>query len=124
MTLATASPLALMDWPSLAWIALIATLTFATLIVKARYGRIHEMGKAAQRLAHVTIGYFGLGMVAFGSWSAVNAYFPVPGGNGWEGGLAIVGGLAALTIGSCTLGEHALQVRALSREPVTAAVEA
>lgn len=124
MTLATASPLALMDWTSLGWIALIAAITFATLTVKARYGQIHEMGKAAQRLAHLTIGYFGLGMAAFGSWSAVNAYFPVPGGAGWEGGLAIIGGLAALTIGGCTLGEHAMQVRALGREAAVATVEA
>lgn len=115
MTLATASPLDLVDWPSLGWITLIATLTFATLTVKARYAVIHEMGRGPQWLAHVTIGYFGIAMSAFGLWSAVTRYFPVPGHAGWEGGLAIVGGLAALTIGACTLGEHAVQVRALSQ---------
>jgi hypothetical protein len=115
MNLAAASPLLLVDWPSLGWVALIAALTFATLTVKARYDRISEMGRAARALAHVTIGYFGVGMTLFGAWSAVNAHFPVPGGAGWEGGLAIVGGLAAVTIGSCTLGEHAVRVAGRGR---------
>jgi hypothetical protein len=122
MILAAASPLALIDWPSLGWVALIAAVSFATLTVKARYASIHEMGRGAQWLAHLTVGYFGLGMATFGSWSVANAYFPVPGGAGWEGGLAMIGGLAAFTIGGCTLSEHALQAGALSAE--TSAVEA
>lgn len=110
MTPAFTNTLQLVDWPSIAWVALIAALTFAVMTVKSRYPKVAEMGTAARVLAHVSIGYFGLAMTAFGSWSAYHAYFPVPGGTGWDGALGIAGGLAALTIGGCTLGEHALQV--------------
>ena len=120
----TLSPLLLLDWPSLAWVVLIGALTFATFTVKSRYQRLHEMGAIPRTLAHVSIGYFGLGMTAYGAWSAFHAYFPVPGGFAWEGGLAVLGGLSALTVGTCTLGEHVVQVATLRRAEQGEAVPA
>lgn len=120
--IASASPLQLVDWPSLGWVALIGSLTFACLTVKSRFEHVSRMGRFPELLAHVVIGYFGLGMTAFGGWAAATATFPVPGGHAWEGPVAVAGGLAALTIGSCTLAEHLMQVRAMRREPAQANV--
>ena len=115
MTLALTTPLRLVDWPSIGWVALIGALTFAVMVVKARYPKFQHLGPAVRTLAHVSIGYFSVAMMGFGAWSAFHSYFPVPGGTGWDGTLGLVGGLAALTVGGCTLAEHALQVAALRR---------
>ena len=115
------STIALVDWPSLTWIALLAALSLACLTVKARFERIAESGRLAEVLAHVAVGYFGVGLVLFGATSAFQAWFPVPGGAAWEGGVAVLGGLAAVTIGATTLFEHlanVVQIRHAAREPV------
>lgn len=121
---ASSASVLMLDWPSVAWAAILAGLTLACLSIKARYPTIAELGIAARVLAHVVIGYFSLGMLAFGASALVRSYFPVPGGAAWEGPVAILGGIAAMTIGGCTLAEHALQVRALRRTPVAQEVTA
>ena len=78
----------------------------------------------ARTLAHVVIGYFGMGMMAFGASAAARAHFPVPGGAAWEGPIAVVGGLAALVIGSATLVEHCVTVRATRQADQLARVTA
>jgi hypothetical protein len=115
MTLSS-TPTIVLDWPSLAWTTILAGLTFSCLAIKARFAWIAQQGALARALAHVVIGYFGLGMMIFGASAAARGRFPVPGGAAWEGPIAIVGGLAALVIGSTTLAEHVLSVRAAHRE--------
>jgi hypothetical protein len=105
-----------LDWPSLGWVLVLAGLTAACLRVKARFPEIAAAGKLPAALAHVVVGYFSVGMMAFGVTAATNAYFPVPGGSAWEGSIAVVGGIAALTIGSCTLLEHVARVRVAGRQ--------
>jgi hypothetical protein len=111
--------LASLDWPSLAWVLILAGLTMACLRVKARFPEIAAAGRVPAVLAHVVIGYFGVAMSAFGLSATTSAYFPVPGGAAWEGPVAVVGGMAAFTIGACTLLEHLVRVRsARGRETV------
>lgn len=104
-----------MDWASLGWAALLAAITVACLAIQRNYARIAEMGRAARIVAHMAIGYFGLGMLAFGAVSAATRSLPVPGGIAWEGGVAVIGGLAACVIGGTTLIEHAVRVAAQHR---------
>jgi hypothetical protein len=110
------------DWPSLAWTTILAGLTFSCLAIKARFAQVAAQGAVATAIAHMVIGYFGLGMMLFGASSAARAHFPVPGGAAWEGPIAVIGGIAAFVIGSTTLVEHALQVRAARREAVESRV--
>jgi hypothetical protein len=107
--LASASPVALIDWPSVGWTALLAVITFTCLCVKARFRQVAQAGRVAAVLGHVVIGYFGVGMVIFGGMAAFEATFPVPGGVAWEGPVAVIGGVAALLIGATTLYEHVAQ---------------
>ena len=118
------APTLVLDWPSIAWTTLLAGLTFACLAVKARFPSIAEQGAVARVLAHVLIGYFGLGMMTFGAAAAARGRFPVPGGAAWEGSIAIVGGLAAFVIGSTTLVEHLVAMKATHREAQSAPVPA
>jgi hypothetical protein len=114
--------LLVIDWPSILWALVLAGLTGTALSIKSRYPAIARAGAPARVLAHVVIGYFGLGMTSFGAWCAVQARFPVPGGAAWTGPVAIVGGLAAATIGTCTLVEHVVRVARL--RPVESTVTA
>lgn len=107
------TPLILLDWASIAWAAVLAGLTLSALTVKSRFRNIAEHGAGARVLAHALIGYFSFGMMAFGASAAASARFPVPGGAAWEGPIAVAGGAAALIIGTVTLVEHVVQVRAL-----------
>jgi hypothetical protein len=116
LLLADTSFAALVDWPSLGWTALLAVLTFTCLTVRARFRQVAAAGRVAEVLGHVVVGYFSLGMSLFGGFAAAQAYFPVPGGVAWEGPVAVIGGLAALTIGATTLYEHVLNVVAMHRE--------
>lgn len=123
MTLALAVPSALahVDWSSLSWVVLIAALTLACLTVKKRFESIAESGRAAEVLAHVVVAYFSLGMALYGASAVVRGYFPVPGGAGWEGGVAVIGGMAAFLIGATTLYEHVASVvhaREQAQEPL------
>ena len=111
-----------LDWPSIAWTLILAGLTFSALAIKSRFAAIAEQGAAARVLAHVLIGYFGLGMMTFGAAAAARGRFPVPGGAAWEGTVAIVGGLAAFVIGSTTLVEHLVAMKASHREAQPATV--
>lgn len=113
----SSTPTMVIDWPSLAWTAILAGLTFSCLAIKSRFAWIAEQGTFARVLAHVVIGYFGMGMMMFGASAAARGRFPVPGGAAWEGPIALVGGLAAFVIGTTTLVEHVLAVRASQREP-------
>lgn len=105
-----------LDWPSIGWVALLALLTWACLAVKSRYSVIAECGRGPALLANVVIGYFSIGMLTFGVTAAARAHFPVPGGTAWDGAVAVIGGIAAVTIGGCTLLEHAVTVRARQRQ--------
>ena len=109
LLLATATPAALIDWPSVGWTALLAVLTFTCLTVKARFRQVTRAGRVATVLGHVAVGYFGVGMVVFGGMAAFEGTFPVPGGVAWEGPVAVIGGIAALVIGATTLYEHVAQ---------------
>src|SRR5437870_5302661 len=100
MLLPTATSTMNLDWPSLAWAAILGGLTFACLRVKSRFPAISEQGALARVLAHLVIGYFSIGMTAFGAFAAFNAEFPVPGGAAWTGPVAVIGGFAAITIGT------------------------
>jgi hypothetical protein len=125
LTLLEMRPLSELDWPSLGWVMLLLGLTMACLRVKARFASIAEHGKAAELLAHVIVVYFGLGMLTFGVTAALRATFPVPGGVAWQGPIAVIGGIAAMTIGGCTLAEHVVSiVRERRRVMATAAVPA
>lgn len=116
------APTIVLDWPSIAWTLILAGLTFSALAIKSRFASIAEQGAVARVLAHVLIGYFGLGMMTFGASAAARGTFPVPGGSAWEGTVAIVGGLAAFVIGSTTLVEHLVAMRASHREAQSAPV--
>lgn len=105
-----------LDLASLGWGLLLATITGACLWIQRKYPRIAGMGAAARVVAHVTIGYFSFGMMAFGAAAAARQSLPVPGGLAWEGGVAVIGGLAACIIGGTTLIEHAMQVAAMHRD--------
>lgn len=118
------SSLVTVDWSSIAWALLLSGLTLAAIAIKARYPAIAEKGPVARALAHALIGYFGLGMTLLGLHAAAFASFPVPGGAAWEGTVAVTGGLAATTIGACTLLEHLLCVAKLRRLRATAEVTA
>ena len=107
-----------LDWPSLAWAAVLMGITLAVLAIKSRYVQIADMGLLARVSAHSCIGYFSVGMIALGMTSIGSGELPVPGGTPWTGGVAIIGGFAALVAGSITLGEHVAQVVALQRVPV------
>jgi hypothetical protein len=107
--------IAAVDWPSLGWTALLGVLTAACLTVRVRFRQIAAAGRAAEILAHVVVGYFGVGMALFGGAAALHARFPVPGGVAWEGPIAVIGGIAALVIGSTTLYEHLVEVLAVRR---------
>ena len=120
--LINSAPSLVFDWPSLAWTTILAGLTFSCLAIKSRFAQVAAQGAAARALAHVVIGYFGLGMMLFGASSAARAHFPVPGGAAWEGPVAVLGGMAAFVIGSTTLVEHLVQVRAARREMVASRV--
>ena len=111
----TAQATAFLDWQSICWALLLACITLACLWIQRRYPAIHRMGRGARILANLTIGYFGAGMLAFGAFSAATRCLPVPGGVAWEGGVALLGGLAACLIGGTTLVEHAVNVAALHR---------
>jgi hypothetical protein len=104
------------DVASLCWGLLLACITAACLWIQRRYPSIAGMGPSARVVAHVAIGYFGFGMMAFGAASAATRTLPVPGGTAWEGGVAVIGGLAACLIGGTTLIEHVVQVAALRRD--------
>lgn len=125
VNLAAASPSHL-DLSSIAWVCVLGALTFACLRVRAKFDVVAASGRVSEMLAHVVIAYFSLGMLAFGASAAVTARFPVPGGSAWEGPVAVIGGLAAFTIGCCSAVEHALLVRARRRaeSPVVAPVAA
>lgn len=116
--LINSAPSLAFDWPSLAWATILAGLTFSCLAIKSRFAQVAAQGAVASALAHLVIGYFGLGMMAFGAMAAARAHFPVPGGAAWEGPVAVLGGIAAFVIGSTTLVEHVVQVRAARRESV------
>lgn len=103
------------DWASPAWALLLAAITATCLVILRKFPRIAESGAAARVVAHVAIGYFGFGMLAFGVSSAVSRSLPVPGGVAWEGGVAVIGGIAACVIGGSTLVEHAVQVASMYR---------
>ncbi len=107
--------LANVDWSSLCWVVMLACITAAVMWVKSAYARIADMGPVPRVLAHVTIGYFGVGMTAFGVVSALRGSLPVPGGVAWEGAVAVIGGLAALVIGASTLAEHVAHCLAMNR---------
>lgn len=104
------------DWASISWALVIAIITLACTWVQKNYARLAESGAAARVLMHVVIGYFGFGMLAFGAFAAATRTLPVPGGLAWEGGVAVIGGLAACVIGGTTLIEHAAHVAAHRRE--------
>ena len=110
------------DWPSLAWTAILGGLTFSCLAIEKKFDRIAEMGAGARVVGHALIGYFGFGMSAFGVWCVTSARFPVPGGAAWNGPIAVVGGLAACVIGTTTLVQHCVRVRAGLRERAVAHV--
>lgn len=112
------------DWASAGWALLIACITAACLAIKSRYERIAAQGRWEALFANLTIGYFGLGMAAFGAVSALRAHLPVPGGIAWEGPVAVMGGVAAFVVGATTLAEHAVGLArrrsaALQPAPVT-----
>ena len=120
----SSTPGFVLDWPSLAWTAILAGLTFSCLAIKSRFSWISEQGAFARTLAHVVIGYFGMGMMAFGASAAARGHFPVPGGAAWEGPVAIVGGIAAFVIGTTTLVEHCVAVRSTQQADQMARVTA
>ena len=123
MDIAAVAPSGL-DVGSIAWVCLLGALTYSCLRVNARFEAVAEAGRGAELLAHVVMGYFSLGMLAFGAAAAVNARFPVPGGAAWEGPVAVLGGLAAFTIGCCSAIEHVRLVRVRRAALATVAIDA
>ena len=117
--LASFSPYAQIDWASISWTLLLGGLTIAALAVEERFETIAMNGRIAALLGHVVIGYFSFGMLLFGAWSAGRATFPVPGGQAWEGPVAVIGGISAMTIGACTLLKHAATVRVMREASAT-----
>lgn len=113
-----------LDWQSIGVVAGFAGFGLASLTVKHCYQSIASGGRVPMLFAHVVVANFGIGMFAFGAWATLHRYFPLPGGPGWEGGIAVVGGIAAMTAGGCTLVDHFVKLRATSREPIAVLQEA
>ena len=116
------SPSAIENLASLAWVMLLGSTILGCLIVRSQFIKIVRAGLSAELLGHFIVGYFSTSMMAFGTWASANAYFPVPGGFSWTGGLAVVGGVAAAITGAATLIEHLADLPDMARERAMVAV--